>query len=962
MDCRSTLTRREVLAGGLSATVASLSGVPGSAAPLPADQEPGPAAGGGRMKSFLFSNRNRALPGSFNYSGNNGYRTVMAYAGQLIGTVAGPRINERGMHLEPAATNLLINSRLRGGAASGNGTFGVPVTVTATAVQNTNLVVVHHPAHGYSAGDRVHCTGAPPAGIALRNRPENAYNIARIIDADSYEIAHSRISSVSGTSAPFAMVRAPAPVQTLPNGWAKKGEAPSRRFLLRTSADNGWSSSTGARREIQVSGTGVDYLYLSPDIAVNEGEPLCFSLPIYGFGHAFAPDSFQLINLTLELVLEWRDPTSEIVGETAASLNDQCGSYVYQNARVSGLAPRTGFARVAIKASGTVSSDCGFFIFEPMVSKTSWAPLVVLPPPGTSARASVAADRIAPYSHDADIRTVAVAFDMQEIVNEIDGLLAVGGIEIKVVGAQFPRDIVVTDGTNSVRLTSAIDRRYKTQGYHRLAVTWGDFGVRLAHVDGPVVARTAMNEVFNASAASRLVKIGRLANDSGVSAIVLKELDLSDAPLGLADLATLATPLRFFARNKRLPLRDLAAGRTSTRPLKVPGVDPAPGAGLAWRVLGPRIAVTAAAKDLTVSDWDFRGFYITPAETVTNVAFEHCLFDDSASAGGNCIDTFGRSSGWAARNCTFSAQPHPGTRFSTWINSQTEAFVVERCAFFGSQSDIGSGGGMTFRENYVRAGRTALAAHPDNWQFLLGRGPVLLERNIIDLRMGYGEKAPQNSAIGGSTGLSPVRHAIKFADNMVFGGHNQVAFNQASTYPIADGEPRWWRSDAKPAAGETSILVVRNNFLSMSTANVITNNVGNCIRIVCPGPIVLEGTAFEKLGLSPGTYDNVVTGHSIVSPGNMPLKSSFRLLGPTPSLGTRAVNGGIASGESLTVNGRTIVVVATDAAGDTQIEQGDTIATLAAKIAALVPGAFLAVVPYSIEIRDNFDPLMGLAL
>jgi hypothetical protein len=917
------------------------------------------------MKSFLFANRTHALPGAFNYSGNNGNRTVMTYAGQLIGTDAGPRINERGLHLEPAATNLLANSRLRGGLASGNGTFGAPVTVTATVTRNTNLVVVHHHAHGYGAGDRVHCLGAPPAGMAIRNRPENAYNIARIIDADSYEIAHSRISAASGTSAAFTMVRAPAPVQTLPTGWAKKGDAPSRRFLLRTIADSGWSSSTGARREMQVSGTGTDYLYLSPDIAVTAGEPLCFSLPIYGFGHAFAPDSFQLINLSIELVLEWRDPGSAIIGETTASFNDQCGSYVFENARVTGVAPRTGFARVAIKASGTASSDCGFFIFEPMVSKTSWAPLAVLPPPGTSARASVSADRIAPYTHEDDIRTVAIAFDMQEIVNESDGLLAVGDIEIKAVGVRFPRDIVASDGTNTVRLAGVVGRRYKTQGYHRVAVTWGNFGVRLAHVDGPVAARTATNAVFNGGSASRIVKIGRLADDSGMAAIVLKEFDLSNTPLGLAELATLATPLRVFARDKPMPLRDIEVGRTSTRPLKVPGVDPAPnprGAGQAWRVLGPRIAVTAAATDLTVSDWDFRGFYVSPGATVTNLAFEHCLFDDSASAGGNCIDTFGRSSGWAARNCTFTAMPRPGTRFNTWINSQTEAFVVERCAFFGSQSDIGSGGGMTFRENYVQAGRTALAAHPDNWQFLLGRGPVLLERNIIDMRTAYGAKAPQNSAIGGSTGLSPVRHAIKFADNIVFGGHNQVAFNQASTFPITDGEPKWWRSDATPAAGETSILVVRNNFLSMSTANVITNNVGNCIRIVFPGPIVLEGTALPKLGLSPGTYANAVTGHSIASSVNTPLKPSFRLIGPAPSLGTTPANGGIGSGESLSVNGRTIVVVAADAASDAQIGQSDTVATLAAKIAALVPGASVAVVPYSIEIRDNRDPLMGLAL
>jgi hypothetical protein len=947
---------------------------------------------GGQSTSLDFTGA--SLPAGLTYSGNTGNRTTMNYAAVPRFAVAERILQDVGTLIEPAATNLLTNARWEGGTAASN-TYGTVETGhTMTTTLGSRIVTINRTAHGKTVGQFFYNSSIPgTGGVALRAAStQGAANtgpisrsggnmIVAVPTADTFQIIHHIAATSSGTTGTGSAFFSAAPSGgTLPTGWNIRTGTATRFISLWQITDAAWGtvpSSIGAKRLIRFGGTGTDYLQLTPNtgagsIAATPGQIISFQLPTFGdfYGNGLnqvTPDTAQFQNATIELALVERDAGGVVLRETVVDLVSQIGSSVYTMARVRAtMGASTAFVQPAIKISGASPCDCHFSIFEGMVSLGATWPTHVLPPVGSPGTATGAADVIDPWTAPHDINSLAFEFDTPELINATDGHLSVGGIEIRSTGSSFPRDLVISDGTNNLTLAGVIRADFKTQGFNRLAVSWGAFGVRAAHCSDFVTVTTASSATFLPGVASRVVRFGTRSDNSARGHTLLKHLEISDQARTLAELATLASPLR--GVTAQLPVRDVAIGRTSVAPLKVPGIDALP---TNWSTTATTRRISAiAGMGLLWEDWDLRGWYIDPSAATAGLVIRNCLFDDTclslATVGAPVyvISMTAPHSNWTVENCTFTYTNAGGidANLSAWINSVPETMTVLRCNFTGAYADVINMVGGTFRHNRYASVAGRLNRHSDAFSWgRVGATGLTVEANIVDMRNVRGSRCDQNSGIIGSDFFGHVAGPLAIRDNIVIGSTNQVQIADNQAFPNgSSGTPRLWLPASAP--------VITGNRVDMNTNQALDITIGNAIRINGPASFTISGTGntLPKFGFAAGTYNNVYTGGGLTQDVRVAATTAARLTGSVPSLSNGAAAGAdsgstLAVGQSITIGAATVSFVASGAIGDTQANITDTLAVLFGKMTAQDATLSFSMVPILSSQTNNLTLLRGVA-
>jgi hypothetical protein len=944
---------------------------------------------GGQSTSLDFTGA--ALPAGLSYSGNTGNRTLMTYPGTMRATSAGARIRQDvGTPIEPAATNLMPQARLEGGAAASNSYGTVETGFTSTVTLNSQIVTINKVAHGKTVGQFFYSNSMPINNsvtfrAASTQGVANATAVSRgggnmivaVPTADTFEIIHHTPATGSGTSASGNAFFAPAITTnwvTAPTGWNIRTGTATRYITLWETAEarmGSAPSNIGAKRVLRIGGTGTDYLQFTPNtgansIAATPGQVISFQLPTFGdFPGGFA-DTSQFLNATLELALVERDAGGAVLRETVVDLVPFIGSSVYGMARVRAtMGASTATVQPAIKISGASPCDCLFSIFEPMVSLGATWPSHVLPPIGAPATATGAADVIDPWTAPHDINSLAFEFDAPEIIAATDGHLSVGGIEIRSNGSSFPRDLLISDGTNTLTLAGVIRSDYKTQGFNRLAVSWGAFGIRAAFCSDFVTVTTAESATFNPAAATRVVRFGTRADNSARGHTLLKHLEISDQARTLAELATLASPLRNFT--PQLPVRDIAIGRTSVNPLKVPGIDALP---TNWNLNATTRRISANPSGAALlEDWDFRGWYVDPSNAVPNLIIRQCLFDDSglALAGSTIVHLISMNvsqSNWTVENNTFS-YTNAGTitqNIVTMINSIPQTITVQRNIFGGVYADAVNMVGGTFKHNRYTAVAGRLNRHSDCFSWgRIGTNGLTVEANIVDMRNLKGSRCDQNSGVIGSEFFGLCEGPLVVKDNIIIGSTNQVQLTDQQAFPNGSaGTAKLWLPASAPS--------ITGNRLEMATNNALDITIGNAIRINGPASFTISGTGntMQKLGLAAGTYANVYTGGGLTEDVRVAATINAKLTGTVPSLSNGAAAGAdsgstLAVGQSVTMGAATVSFVASGAVGNTQANITDTLAVLFGKLTAQDATLSFSMVPILSAQTDNLTLLRGVA-
>jgi hypothetical protein len=899
-----------------------------------------------------------------------GYPTHETFASSLgVPAISGGktvRRDARGLWLEPAVTNELTNPRMVGAVAATNGANSGARTIAIGAISATagsNIFTITDAGHGLANGQRIFFNGSVTVGgrtFTSGSATAINYTIANVT-TNTFDIVYWQAATSTGTNAASVNYQSyTIGAHTLPTGASIRDESSGARFIRLVGATNpAGPPYAGATRVYNVAGSGTAYL-VHANLPSGAGQVWSFSQIAHVLvRRGGASDDQSLANFAVAVAIVERDSGNAILRETVI---DQMAEMTVGISQMRMRATVTTGANcasidVALKFTGALACDIQFELREMMASKTRHRASAHLPAVGATGSVSRVAETCAGVAAPWGLRGFDIAFESKEIVAATDVIASFGAVELRAVGLAFPRDLVLTDGTNSVTLSGALRDNWPTQQLVRASASFGATGgLRLSVCDDFVTAARVGSAVSFAGSAPTTINLNENASGGARGMIVVKSLTLHDSERSLADV-TAASRLTFNA-GFAVPGVDTAVGRTSVAGLTAP---PASGsfAGGRMSISAGRVFILAPAQATTISDYDFRGTYIlTNLNGVTDVTFSQCLFDLSTTVSTVAYavsqNNLTGCSNWTFENCDFSV--NNGTSTASAYFSMTSANpVFRRCRFTGSPADIVKfiAGGTVEDCILVMTNGTNLGAHADGLEL----GPTSLNeliarRILVDFRKVYGTRVEPNTALGGSpaAGVNFWSKAVTLSDMILLGGFNQVDMQTLAPSATSATLPGLYLADAQHAL--TNIKIAMATFvpvdikldgaqLRFSGAAVTFANVGG------------RAGGQNCVGLMAGAWPDGFRGGAIKTTG---------LAGP--ALTTTALNGlatPMAANDAFSINGNTITVLASGASGNNQINVTDTLATLITKMQALVPGLTVTLEPYRYTATGVADYFSGAA-
>lgn len=904
------------------------------------------------------------------------------------------RRDTRGLRLEPAVTNIMANSRQLGAVAATLNSFVVGQTLaigSVAATQGSNIYVVTCPsAHGRATGDRIYFpSNLSVGGRILSTTIAMAFTIT-VVSTTVFHIVWWQKATSTGTNAVANSYNYQTwnVAGTFPTGQSVRGDSGGSRVIRMTYAldpnSGGTPFSIGSLKNYNISGVGTEYLILGNFAAV-PGDAFSFSqitaiwqrrstmsgTPLRPT--AVPDEQMPIDNFGLALAFIEKDAGGVVLRETVidssaelsvnyANLSKRRGSAVV-------LDPACTQIDIANKFTGSVAVDIDMEVREMMVSKTRHCASLVLPAWNTSATASKLADTCAGIAAPFALKGADYVFECKEIVASTDTIISFGTVELRAVGTTWPRDLVLTDGTNSVTLAGQLRDLWPTQQIVRASMSWGAGGLRLSMTDDFLAGtRSGSNATFSGAAQS-VINLNEASGGARRGMTTAKGLTLYNTERTLADV--IAASRLTYGATFAVPGVDTAVGRTSVAGLTVPpgGAGGTFSTGNKLSIgasTAPRVTVLAGGSAQTYSDVDLRGVYFSQsAGSITDVTFSQSLFDAAYTSSGlgfpfsqngltNCAN-------WIIENSDFYCNKVP-----SYLSTQNGAFsltsanpIVRKVRVYGSESDLVAlvSAGTIEDSILVMTANTASGAHADGIQFgKTDLNALLAQRNLIDFRKVYGHRLEPNTGAGGSPAPTADNwyKSVTLKDTIVLGGYNTI--DAAIVAPSATSVGGVYHGDCVHVYDNVKVGVSTNTPVSISLDGAQLKFVGGTVAFAQAG-----GRAANQncLGLITGT--TWPDGHR-----GGALKTTA-LAGPatlTTQLGQLATPMIATDAFTITVSGvpQTITVFGSGASGNNQINTTDTLQTLITKIQALFPALTVTLEDYRLTKTSFVDYFSGAAL
>lgn len=984
----------------------------------------------GVFESYDFTTAGRFDPFVTAWNGpTSGNPTSRLLKSLLIGTTAYIdgvgnnkliRWDRDGLRLEPANTNEATNPRMEGAAGGTLSSGSADQSCTVESFADSHIFTIHKVAHGRSKDDRIYF----PANVTVGGRTIVAGSAAGTtaydtlgytifdVTADAFNIYYYQPAISSGTSAATNFrYRTWATSGTLPTGHSI---APSGGYtidstrLIRVQRYTGPSSSPliGSSVEYNIAGTGVGYELLK-NVACTQGQDISFSQPCTLFprrGGGNDDQSFD--NISFWIAFVEKDGSGNVLRETVVDMMPYMVTtfayYIILKASATAQHASCASVDVCHKYGGVTGCDHNLHFREYAISKTKHRISPALPNTIASGGSLVAISRLAETCDDLfashTIYGARVTFKCDEIVAATDTIVSFEGAELQAIGTSWPRDLRLTDGVNHVTLTGALRNLWSTQQCVRVAMSFGPNGLVLAVTDSFCnISALATTGAFtdptvsgtNASYGGAISNRYRIGRDSGSlrpAAFVIKTLKLEGGQLTLAQCKAASKLTSDLTWVGGVPGVDFMPGRTSVATLKSVATGDIPASGTfgpsacMTRSTNNRIVLNASAVGITIEDFDFRGFYISPNTPRNDVTWKNCIFDQSfylASIANTypVTSVSSSSTGWIFENCTFlggsvDAWLTSGAR-NTWngmIALYGTGCIIRKCIFYDACSDtIASPNAITFEDSItIQTNRTQLGSHADVFQIsTVTNQDCLIQRCLCDFRELHGTRVNPNTIANANTGdtVGNISKTLKFKDLLLFGGYNQVDANSvgpgtSTTIPgLIFGDGRIdFENVVIGLSPSTPVDVVLNQ------KQLVFGNAGVQFAAYTGG----GGRNYWQnlLGMwatTPAWPANWRAGAIRTTSQGTPTTSTlingfdFR---PGLSIGaSAAVNDAV----DITVGGvteRLTVKSAGTASGNNEINVNDPISTLISKLEALHPTLApitFSTVPSSRDIRDYFS-------
>jgi hypothetical protein len=909
-----------------------------------------------------------ALDGLWTYSGHDtasAYGTGENNSSRLRSFANGPRLGmDRGLQLEPAATNLALNPRMIGATAS---TFSFSSKVLGTnpftMTGGTRYFTVTDTAHGRNVGDRVYFTGASAvAGLSPFAFTSAAYNICEIIDANTYRVYHYGATVASGGigvtttggGTPTAWY-APQAANVFPDTFSQRSMSAlvTRLITVTDGVFGSVPSYVGALREIEVVGSGSGTQYFTATTAA-QGETITFSQIVRG--NPRVVDWFLVENTTtVSLVIDEFDSGGTFLTSHTLDMAGSLGTLIYSLATITAQCTDPDCASVkagwAISA-GAKPADFRIQTFEHSLTKTAWTPSISLPAPATKGTATTRPADVLSAALDFSVAAqgaLECEFDCKEIVNTRDCIWALGGLRMTVVGDSYPRDLELTDGTNTVTLAGVIVRECPTQQLFRAVASWGPGGLALACAEFLTVASGTVAG-YSSGGTTQTLYLGQHADGSEKASCWIKYVQVQN---NARDAATLEAHSRW-TRNvdpakwpDGIPGLTLPVGRQTAGAFAgviagqstgtiVPAGSSALGitvtgtGGVTFNATTKIVALGAGVTSLTLENVDMRGCVLLYSMgTPITLTIRNCAFDQPLGTTGTIGITsiLNNSASLIEYNDFYGGA---NTAFLMHIQGLNANHTVRRNKMVGTVADFANLVGGTMEQNLIIVPALPINKHADAFQTngssLAG---VTFRNNVVDGRRRYGTGADPNSAEIVASTNGPISHSFVSDSNIYLGFTNPIQY-RARPPSIGVGGITLWRDGATITASD--------NLLDMSSLQYLDIKMGAPISI-SGSSFSISGTAsiLAKLGLEAKASVTSYTGCAIfetqlASPDALTPLSSAALCGGSGT--TRRLSAPFVAADSFTIGGQTFTAFASGASGNNQFNLTDSIATLLGKIAA----------------------------
>jgi hypothetical protein len=880
------------------------------------------------------------------------------------------RRDDRGLRLEPAATNLATNPRMIGGTAATTSTLNAGLTIAIGSIVPVGVGSFLYQAttpspHGLSDFQRVFFQTTFTCGGRTFTTAANREVTIRVVSATVFEFAYWQAATTTATSnvAVTYQFRTWTTTGTLPTGMSIVNNLASRliRLTLATDPSSGMVPfPIGALRTFNIAGTGTDDLILT-NVPVGAAQAISWS-QVGGFliRRGGASDDQSIANIGVQSVIVERDSGNAILRETVRDLMPEMtvGISLHRMRHTVVTGANCASVDIRYRFSGANFCDIDFQFREFMVSLGAHCASPVLPAWNTTGTSSTVASTCAGVAAPYALRGANYTFESKEIVNATDTIISFGSVELQAIGTSFPRDLRLTDGTNHVTLTGALRNLWPTQQLVRAAMSFGPGGLRLAVTDDfSGAVGFGSNPTFTGSAPTT-VNLNEAAGALRRGMSTAKGLVLLDTE---RDNAAVTAAARLTSgRSYAVPAVDTPVGRTSVAGL----IPPASVSGGRLTVSAGRVFVQVAASGTVIEDVDFRGAYIlSNVASVTNVTFSNCLFDLSAVDTVPTI-TFAISqtglttcTGWVFENCTFSVGTVNGTAGIQAFYSLTSAgCAVRRCRFVGSPSDLVKllNAGTIEDCEMLMTNETAVGAHADG--ITLGPSSTdaqIVRRIALDYRKRVGQRIEPNYGLGGWPALNANNFTLPTTiENVdILGGFSSIAMITAAPSTSSATLPGLYIGDAQHTVSGVRIG------MSPSVPALVRLN-GAQLRFV-GAAITIVNTAGRAgwqngLGLMVGTWpDGFRAGSIMLASLTDP---------PTLASALNALSTPPAANEAITINGQSFTIRASGAVGDNEINLTDTFATLITKLQAILPGVTVTLEPYRYTAGGITDYFTGAVL
>jgi hypothetical protein len=230
---------------------------------------------------------------------------------------------------------------------------------------------------------------------------------------------------------------------------------------------------------------------------------------------------------------------------------------------------------------------------------------------------------------------------------------------------------------------------------------------------------------------------------------------------------------------------DYVVGRTSTQPLKMPGVAALP-AGVSIDVATRRVHFSSAFNGQTFADWDMRGYRVDFGSGCNGITISQCLFDSAPNTPVGLIDLYNHApQNIVIVNNTFrglKTAQNPGP-LSAWVTTASQHYEFKRNVCIDSPNDHLKVCRGLIEENFFYGGGMSVGSHCDIIQTEDLTGPLTIRYNHI-IGQGDGDVhgmtnvfrlVPNSTTTAGGS-------AVLVHDNVVRGMGWQVAFATSYTH------------------------------------------------------------------------------------------------------------------------------------------------------------------------------------